>query len=89
MNNSQPTMTMQEFYQKVIDDFKKKLFDKFNQKQKDFDSQMIDQIANVDIHISIESKDKDVKTITSIRKGIRNKAQKFSRARHVNKINNT
>lgn len=34
------------FYDKVIEDFGKKLFDKYNQKEQGFDSEMIDQIKS-------------------------------------------
>ena len=46
MHNTQ-SLTMAEFYQKVIDDFGTRLFNKYNQKEQGFDSEMIDQIKNV------------------------------------------
>lgn len=44
-------LTMTGFYDKVIEDFGKKLFDKYSQKEQGFDSELIDQIKSVHMHL--------------------------------------
>lgn len=40
-------MSMEEFYEQVIEDFGSRLFNKFNNKEQGFDPDRIDQIKNV------------------------------------------
>ena len=40
-------MSMRDFYEKVIDDFGRRLYNKFNNKEPGFDTERIDQIKNV------------------------------------------
>lgn len=44
-------LTMAGFYEKVIEDFGKKLFDKYSQKEQGFDSELIDTIKSVLLHL--------------------------------------